>query len=286
VYDKSVIVQKFDPDRVSTRHRLFSDEIDSDPWVMFHGTSGFNAGSIERNGFAFRAELISRHQIQRVANVYERMKWAGENGGGYSILKPFSLNHDFGSEGGLLFFAETSLRALLYATRDFSGGEKLRALRIAFRDLDSYLSEEDVRRRHQEWMRENFRRLNSLNAHPSMIDAARPVEVDLNWLRNEVAGLKIVHRIAELAYQRHDHGVVYALRMTPNTLESFQWNNSMGIESVTAIPPTKIIAKVIVPPEYKQNLLVDTDEEYLRRQNLGLIPAICALARRPDLRSI
>ena len=39
-------------------------------------------------------------------------------------------------ESGFVFFSETSLRALLYATHDFSGGEKLRALRIAFRDLE------------------------------------------------------------------------------------------------------------------------------------------------------
>src|SRR5262249_11717108 len=256
--NKSIIVQEFDADRVSSLKRLFSDEIDSDPWIMFHGTSGYNAESIERAGFTLRSDLISRDQIQRVASIYERMKWPGESGGGYPVLKPFSLDHDFfGGERSFLFFAETSLRALLYATRDFSGGEKLRALRIAFRDLVSYLREESVRQRHQEQMRNNFRRLNDLNAHPSMIDAAQPVEVDLDWLRNEVAGLKDVQRHAELAYRRHDHGVVYALRMAPDTLNDLQLNSSMGIESTTPISPTRIVAKVVVPPKYEQNLLLD-----------------------------
>jgi hypothetical protein len=277
VRDKSISVQKFDQDRVSNLHRLFSDEIDSDPWIMFHGTSGYNAESIERDGFVFRSDFIPHEQIQRVANIYESMKWVGESGGGYPVLKPFSLDHDF-LRGGLLFFAETSLRALLYATRDFSGGEKLRALRIAFRDLDAYLGQEDVRQRHQERMHQNFRHLNRLNAHPSMINAARPVDVDLDWLRKEIASLKDIRQLAELSYQRHDHGVVYALGMTPDTLEGLQWNSFMGIESTTPISPTKIVAKVVVPPEYEENLLFRTGEEYMRRQSLGLIPAICAVA--------
>jgi hypothetical protein len=277
VRDKPIIVQKFDQDRVSNLYRLFSDEIDSDEWIMFHGTSGYNAESIERDGFTFRSDRISREQIQRVTNIYERMKWFGESSGGYTVLKPFSLDHDFlRGERSLLFFAETSLRALLHATRDFSGGEKLRALRIAFGDLGSYLRQEDVRRRHQERMHENFRRYKSLNAQ---IDSAQPVDVDLDWLRNEIASLKDVRQLAELAYQRHDHGVVYALGMTPNTLEDLQWNDSMGIESAIPISPTKIVAKVVVPPEYEQSLLFDTSEEYLRRQSLGLIPAICAAGK-------
>jgi hypothetical protein len=277
VRDKSISVQKFDQSRVSNLHRLFSDEIDSDPWIMFHGTSGYNADSIERDGFVFRPDIISQEQIQRVTSIYERMKWGGESGGGYFVLKGFSLDYDF-LRGGLLFFAETSLRALLYATRDFSGGERLRALRIAFCDLDAYLGQGDVRQRHQELMHANFRHLHRLNAHASMIDQARPVDVNLDRLRKEIASLKDVRQLAELAYQRHDHCVVYALGMTPDTLEGLQWNSFMGIESATPISLTKIVAKVVIPPEYKWNSLFDTNEEYLRRQSLGLIPAICATA--------
>ncbi len=113
MHNKSIIVQKFDQDRVSNLRRLFADEIDSDPWIMFHGTSGYNAESIERGGFVFRPDIISQEQIQRVTSIYERMKWVGESGGGYPVLKPFSLDYGF-LRGGLLFFAETSLRALLY----------------------------------------------------------------------------------------------------------------------------------------------------------------------------
>jgi hypothetical protein len=276
-----IAIQRFDPDRIAAVGRLFPGEIDADPWIMFHGTSGFNAKSIERDGFTFQPNFISHDQIKRVTNVYEMMKWAGESGGGCAVLKPFSLDHDFLDGGrGLLFFAESSVRALLFATRDFSGGEKLRALRIAFRDLDSYLDHSEVRERHMERMSREFRSLTQLNAHPSTIEAARPVQVDVDWLRNEMVNLRDIRQIADGAYLRHDHGVVYALKMTSDDLGGLGWNGSMGIEAATPIPVSKIVAKIVVPPDYKQNLFAK-DEERGRRVTLevGLIAAIRARVR-------
>jgi hypothetical protein len=197
------------------------------------------------------------------------------------VLKPFSLDHDFLDSGrGLLFFAESSLRALLYATRDFSGGEKLRALRIAFRDLDSYLAKSEVREWHEERMSKNFCTLTHLNTHPSEIEAARPVEVDLDWLRNEMANLKDIRQLADGAYLRHDDGVVYALRMTSDELEGLHWHSSMGIEAATPISVFKIVSKIAVPPDYQRNLFAE-DKERQRRLTLGLglVATIKARAR-------
>ena len=51
-------------------------------------------------------------------------------------------------------------------------------------------------------MYQNFRHLSNLNANSSMIDAARPVEVDLDWLRNEMTGLEDIRQLAEYAYRQ------------------------------------------------------------------------------------
>jgi hypothetical protein len=100
-----ITAQKFDFDRIATLTRLFSDDIDTDPWVMFHGTSGFNAEAIEREGLTFQRGFVTQDHIKRVTHIYEVMKWSGESGGGYPVLKPFSLDHDFVDDGkGLLFF--------------------------------------------------------------------------------------------------------------------------------------------------------------------------------------
>ena len=34
--------------------RIFSDEIETDDWVLFHGTSGYNTNRIEGEGFTSR----------------------------------------------------------------------------------------------------------------------------------------------------------------------------------------------------------------------------------------
>jgi hypothetical protein len=242
----SISLLHFDSNRVADSGNIFPDEIEGDLWTMFHGSSQFNAESIERDGFSFSHDVVSRDQVQRVTAIFEKMKWAGENSAGYSVLKPFSEDYDFGhDERSLLFFAETSFRALLYATRDFAGGEKLRALRYALLDLKSYLHDSQVREKHQNTMEASFRRLTYLNAHPSTLEEKRPVVVDLEWLGNELTGMRHIYEIADCALQRHNGGVVYALRIAPTDLEGLRWNSFMGIEADRPIPASKIISKVV-----------------------------------------
>jgi hypothetical protein len=260
---------------VEGSRRLFPDEIDSNEWVMFHGTSGFNAASIERDGFDSTHGVVSPSQIRRVIEVFQKMKWCGDDGGGYPVLKPFSLDHDFqGTDRSLLFFAETSTRALLYATRDHSGGEKLRALRHAFKDLESYLSDPSRREQHHDYLSVSYHALFEVNAHPREIEAVRPVEIDLAWLGQELEDLSDIRRFADDALQRHDHGVVYALRMTPDDVGRLSWNRSMGIEVNTRILPPSIVGKVIVPPDYVMNQHSRTGADLLRRLDRGLLAAL------------
>ncbi|KYK43424.1 hypothetical protein A1D31_18575 [Bradyrhizobium liaoningense] len=169
-----------------------------------------------------------------------------------------------------------SHRALLYATRDFAGGEKLRSLRIAFADLESYLREPAIRERHETRMLANFHTLIGMNAHPSMIEAARPVKVDVDWLREQIDALANIRRLADDAQRCHDHGIVYAVKLTVDDLQSLHWSN-MGIETRTTIPVSKIHAKIAVPRDYSCNLFLDNSEEYLRRMDSGLLAALKSL---------
>lgn len=136
----NISTHEFNPELTELHGRVFPDEIEADPFVVFHGTSGFNAASIEATGFYFPSSALSREKFERVSRIYEMIKWSGLHRGGYAVLKPFSMNHDFG-EGAQspIFFGDSSHQSLLYASRDFAGGEKLRALRISIGDLDDYL---------------------------------------------------------------------------------------------------------------------------------------------------
>jgi hypothetical protein len=101
----------------------------------------------------------------------------------------------------------------------------------------------------------------------------------LGWLRHEMENLADIRRLADDVHQRHDHGIVYALRMTADDLKGLRWNKSMGIETTTPIAACKIVSKIVVPPDYKKNLFADTGDEYLRKMSCGLLAALAARAR-------
>ena len=49
----------------------------------------------------------------------------------------------------------------------------------------------------------------------------------------------------------------------------------------TLISNSKIVSKIVVPPDYEENLFV-SGEEYMRRMNVGLLPAIGTKTRHPE----
>lgn len=264
--------------RVGANRRLFADEIDSDEWVIFHGTSGFNAESIERNGFDPMSVVVSFDQIRRVVALFKRLNWCEGDPGGYAILMSFSLKYDFqASDRSPLFLAETSMRALLYATRDFSGGEKLRSLRRAFDDLNSYLNDPRVREQHGASLEASYNEM-----HLMGFDAPLPEEVDLDLLREDLADLSDVRRIANDALLRHDHGVVYALRFREDDVENLRWNPSMGIEATARIAPATIVGKVIVPADYEMSQPSRLGEDFINRIDRGLIAVLQAKNRQRE----
>lgn len=265
---------ELDPERVERDRRLFPDEIELDDWIMFHGTSAYNAEAIEREGFDAARGAVSAAEIERVTRLYEAMKWHGADGGGYAVLKPFSLMHDFNdSERSILYFAETSMRALLYARRDFAGGEKLRALRRAIADLDAYLADPDLREQH--------RSASQIWESVPGFDEAPPVEVDAIWLRQQMRSLADIRRIADEAFQQHHQGVVYALRMSPEDVDQMHYHGAMGIETSARIPPSKVVAKALVPRGYETTQPGRMGDEVLDRFERGLIGALTGRHKAP-----
>jgi hypothetical protein len=232
---------------------------------------------------------VSSEQIRHITDVYERMSWYGADPAGYAILKPFSLVYDFqGPARSLLFFAETSMRVLLYATLDFSGGEKLRALRHAFDDLEAYLNDPSLREEHGRlldaecWSASDADRQQEYNsAYPSEVDPVLSGKVDQVWLKQALTGLADVRHIADDAFRRHDHGVVYALRMSLADVGYLRCNRSMGIETTARIPPSRIVGKVIVPPDFEPHGHGRLVDEMLTWQARGLGAALSQIIR-PD----
>lgn len=265
----------FEIDRVEKFLCLFPDEIEENPWVMYHGTSGFNVSSIERDGFNTQSSAISRESIQRVADIFLQMKWFGTTTGGFGTLKAFSLGHDLAqSEKGPTFFAEASLRALLFATREFAGGEKMYALRQAFYDLKAYLNDPALRTEHWEKMCRTYEGLRIGNAHPSELSKAAPVNVDLDWLERQLIDNQHAFKLAEDAFERHECGVVFALKMEPEDVESLTWHQPMGIKAERSVKSCRVIGRVDVPANLDARRVVHLRKDYSDRMGCGLLGAL------------
>lgn len=181
------------------------------------------------------------------------MAWLGEDHGGYMVLKAYSLGHDMrDSKRSIVFFAETGNRAILYASRNFAGGEKLRALRKCFADLQNYLDDAGLRERHWSGMQARRDEMHSMGV-PEGADGNPSPEIDLAWLRRELARHSEIRDTAESASEQFENGVVYAVRMMPDDLPELKWNNAMGIEALQTIPPSRIIGKVLAPKDLDLN---------------------------------
>lgn len=265
-------VFQFDADRIQKSRMLFPEVIERDGWVMFHGTSAGNAASIEQHGFDPKRIAARVEHIRQVVAIYQKMKWAGRDTGGYAVLKPFSLDSDFRhGDTSPIFFAETSMRALLYGSRDFAGGEKLRALRRALADLDAFVADPQIRQERMDYHHNERLELESVGAHPASLIEVQ--DVDLNWLSAELAVLGEVRAMVERACSADRPGLVYALRVRPEDVASLEYSGSMGIRTSSVIPASRIIGKVDVPPGYVCTQPGRVGEDFWRITD-GLLAAI------------
>jgi hypothetical protein len=241
---------------------LFPQAIECDPWIMYHGTSGQYSHSIESCGIRVSPEALTKSDIMRLTSIFEWMEWKSV---AYSTLKPFSELYDLGSDGpGKLFFSECSTWALRYATREYAGGEKLRAVRNAIDELDAYLKEPKVRAEHERKLRQV----------PPGLPSRAVLPVNRLELGRRLSQLDDLRRRGVDVLRSHEYGVIYALSVPPSAIDRLRWNPYMGIEASVALPPEWIIAKLTVPGSHLLTVLCRTDEDYFRRSKVGLIPAL------------
>lgn len=261
-------IQEYPFDLNKEEARIFPPEIEFDSWVFFHGTSSAYEKDIELNGLLPPIPEEELADCRKVLEIYEKMNWAGEHLGGYAVLNPFSVKYDF-ERSSKVFFAPGSGWALLYATRDFAGGEKKRALRIAIEDLHKYLTDERIRQNHADYLeaeRQDFESRGGI---------AQPYSLpDLEWLSKEVNNIQSIKNRVFVPFQEHKYGIVYAFRFDPESVPDFEYNSFMGLHSTNSIPPHSIIGKIIVPADFPENDSPGQSLKSLVKYKSGLIPLV------------
>jgi hypothetical protein len=85
--------------------------------------------------------------------------------------------------------------------------------------------------------------------------------------------LQDVRILADRPYQRHDHGIVYAIRMTPDDLGGLDYDGARGFEATVPVSSSKIVEKAIIPVEAWTPLSSNLDD-YEEKIGSGLIAAL------------
>lgn len=239
---------------------LFPRDVWSDPWVAYHGTSSSRSLAIESNGLEWPHNLITREHVEKVVEIFRVMNWSGVSHGGLPVLEPFSLQCDFGACAAKpIYLAEVSFRAFTFAMKDFAGGETARAMRYSLDDLHHYLESSEIRQEHALGRGRRFDLPNTVKG-----------PVDMEWLRAELAALALVHQLCKKFHEEHESGVVYAVRLDDDDLESLDLRGSMGIRAFRKIEPDKIVAKVLIPADAKKPFILPDNvrkRHFARLQN-------------------
>ncbi len=254
----------------------------SDLWVGFHGTSNHAVDAIEQSGFEWQEEVYSLDEVEQLLCIFDALHWNGSVEG-RGVLATFTQS-DFASGPARgrkpVYFAESSYRGFRYSHPDWSGGETARAIRYAFRDLDSFLSEPTVR---SQATHDAFGSLSDMfgGAIPPDCQPANPatptseevgklreflkkrgIRVGLvgrtgandpavpseTWVRSQLAALGALRARIETLRDSFVHGIIYAVRFFEADVP-FMSYSSAGLLARHAISRDRLLAKAVVQPE-------------------------------------
>jgi hypothetical protein len=284
--------------------RPFGDRYLEDPWVAYHGTSASAEAAIEANGFQWSDASYSRSEVAELVALFERLHWRGDDPRGRPVLDSFTRG-DFRRSatvnGKPVFFAESSCRAILYATADWAGGETVRALRHAFTDLARYVSDPAFRREqiYESWKSlhgscpivtpsectisspedatpEKLRGLWRLGVRRGVEPTVQPEECIAETLKS----LAPLRARCEALRSSHTHGVVFAVRFVESDLAHLS-QYSGGIIAQRSIPGDRILAKALIAPDVEHGfpLTLGHQEDWSRLLQCGN-GLVCRLAQR------
>ncbi len=243
-----VIEFAFDPPVSDAPNRPFPDEIASNPWVLYHGTSGEAESQIDAHGFSRTGSPFKKADLQAVVDIFDELGWAGCSGSSLAVLRPFSLEHDFGDSAQKpIFFAECAYRAITFASHDFSGGETARSLRYCFAELWKYLQDESNRESHLAKIRREMVHCPQNGYLPRDLPCS-----DLESVRSRVEALAPLRDLADGFKDRHEYGVVYAVRFSRDDLNSLTYHDTMGMKCFSDVSAEQIVGKTRIPSAYKQ----------------------------------
>lgn len=229
-----------DQERWAQSASVFDDRIESNPEVLFHGTSADRCDAIERMGLCPGSSIAGKSELEALCRIFEDLNWWGSHVSGYAVVRAYSLDHDFrAGEVTPAFLTKFAFQAIHYATFAYAGGEKCRAVRVAMKDLQEFIENEQFR-------------MEALSSRENRIDPKRSADVPrIDELKSRLRSFdSLVGRCCRVR-DEFVEGAVYALRIPEPDRVSFGYSGTMGYRSDTCIPAERIIAKCIIPSGFR-----------------------------------
>ena len=140
-------------EELKTTRTLFSQDVEANPWILYHATTSQVEAAIDTHGFAGGSSVVTNEHLAQLSDIYERLNWFGIQGG-FSNLKGFTEGRSR-IEKPQTWFRETCMRSLTYAHRYFAGGEWLMSFKQAFEDLLEFAKSEKMRQAHLNYQMHN-----------------------------------------------------------------------------------------------------------------------------------
>ena len=241
----------FDEERILKDLRLFSDEIDGDPWTLFHGTCVNIDTTIDYKGITLIDRQARSRYLGEIAAAY-RIYCSGQKHLERSDCLPgfglIAYMDDDLERGNPVYLTASSLEALTYASPGRAGGEIESHLRGALHALWEVAlgDQSDSNNECLIWMDENKSWL------------APMLESALNFdLKGFVS-------------------IVYAIRIQPNSIDGLNYAARTEVYSSRHIQPSELIAKMTIPKRFfiKNTTLGRCSFDSYKSKRLGVLGAI------------
>nr|AIF19788.1 hypothetical protein [uncultured marine group II/III euryarchaeote KM3_87_G01] len=272
-------IATFDTERFRKDGEIFSREIHDNERILFHGTTSICEENILNNGLT--SNLSDNSILSTITSIieqFEKMAWAGDDAGGFLVLKYYSKESDYRKSGKKpIFFKHELSTACLYATIDFAGGESSRAIRKSLSDLEKYCNNDELRSEHLQklwrklvknssWLEvlpRKFRKTNAKNVTPeiysevwdfmknnwpTMLEQWPPCSHQLpphlpkiEPIQKFLNQMKEVNVKANYPIINYQYGVIFAIKMNNEDFHTLENWGEQGIVSFQSIGPEKIV---------------------------------------------
>lgn len=198
---------------IPTLPALVPEHVDSNPWILYHATTGALSELIERDGFVARDDNVFPDAIRLLLTIYHSIGWHGVSTSGYAVLRGFSFLRNHTSTARPVYFTTYGHRSPIYARPDFAGGETARAVRHAYRDLLRNVNDSALRAQHLADKRRECIELVKKDGLPIRVIAA-----NLDWVKMKLDEVSRLYQRLEALEKAGKPGVIYAVEFTDDDI--------------------------------------------------------------------